>query len=150
MALTILEINNIIDGKEVSECLKSDKKTTIVCPNPALADELRASLKDYLSHFETLTVAKFSSNLLEHFEPEREVMRKSELKVLLSTLWKLKFKESSSASFEQCFDILTDLRSYTLESHLIDAVLERMSKEVAECVRTFWLVMKEQEVAMNI
>lgn len=143
MALSVKLLNDITTAPKYSS---SEGMTWIVCPNPTIADATRVSIEQESLSVQTMTVAKFLNDLFKEHFPDSETVRKSDLKLLLSVVWKNQFIVDKNLSFNQSFDLLTDLRSYTLSETLIDSVLDLFPDEVAQSVRYFWLVMDKQDI----
>ncbi len=146
MALGVIVLDDSVSYKGLESSLNKEKASLVICPNPIIADACRENFSEFSEKLETVTVAKFLNDLFSYYYNEQEIVRKSDLKLLLSVIWKAKFLNEKEMSFDQCFDILTDLRSFTLDSELIDAVLEKFSESIAKCVKYFWLVIEGQEM----
>jgi hypothetical protein len=146
MALGVIVLDDSVSYKGLESSLNKDKSSLVICPNPIIADACRVNFSGFSENLETVTVAKFLNDLFSYYFNDQEIVRKSDLKLLLSVIWKSKFLNEKEMSFDQCFDILTDLRSFTLDSELIDTVLERFSENIAKCVKYFWLVIAGQEI----
>lgn len=146
MALGVIVLDDSVSYKGLESSLNKEKYSLVICPNPVIADACRVNFSAFSDKLETVTVAKFLNDLFTYYFTEKEIVRKSDLKLLLSVIWKAKFLNEKEMSFDQCFDILTDLRSFTLDSNLIDGVLEKFSENIAKCVKYFWLIIDGQEI----
>lgn len=148
MSLSVIKYNNLESLLNLEFDLSAHSRWKVVCPNPTLADAFREKMGFPSSDFslETTTVSKYLSDLMKVHFPEKKVFRKSELFLMMATVWKMKFSEEDSSLFHQAFEILTDLRSFTLEKQLIENLLEHYHPVVSEAVKTFWLVMENQNV----
>ncbi|MCR9203088.1 MAG: PD-(D/E)XK nuclease family protein [Halobacteriovoraceae bacterium] len=148
MSFSVIKYNNLDNLLQLEFDLSDHSRWKIICPNPTLADAFREKVKTHSQEFtlETTTVSKYLSDLLtEHF-PDKKVYRKSELFLMMATVWKMRFSQEDPSLFHQAFEILTDLRSFTLNKQLIENLLELYHPVVAEAVKTFWLIMEDQEV----
>lgn len=148
LPLSVIKFNNIRENTHLKFDLSSNLNWQVVCPNPAVADAFRNNLEERQGEeaIETTTIAKFLSDLFKKCFPDRSVSRKSELLKILGTVWKLKFDGEDSAFFHQSFELFTDLRSFTLDKSLMEQVLESYHPIVSESVKTFWLVLENQEI----
>lgn len=148
MPLSVIKYENIIDNLNLNFDLGEIAYWQIVCPNPVVADSFRFNLAkgSNSSRFESTTIAKFLGDLFLKCFGEKKVSRKSELLKILGTVWKLKFEGEDTSYFHQSFELFTDLRSFTLDKSLMDIVLENYHPVVAESVKTFWLVLENQQI----
>lgn len=148
MAFSVIKYNSLESLLELKFSLDQHEKWKVVCPNPVLADAFREklSLVGHNVHVETTTISKYLSELLMHYFPEKKVYRKSELFLMMATIWKMRFSSEDPSLFHQAFEILTDLRSFTLNKELIENILQQYHPVVAQAVKTFWLIMEDQEI----
>jgi len=119
----------------------NDLNTTVVCPNPIIADGFRDKLGES-ENVEVVTIAKFVSELVSTFTEEMKINRKSELMIILAGVWKSKFNDLPNELFHQSFTLFTDLRSYTLDSNLINEVLVNLDPKMAEVIAVFWQIVE--------
>src|SRR5665647_429174 len=115
-------------------------ETIFIAPSPAKADGLRNILPLALSS-DVVTIAKFTSNLIEHLwsEVERpEVKRKSDLLLVFGILKNKYLPELGFEQFTQAYNLFSDLRSFTLDEEALSTVMEEQSPEVRKAVGLFW------------
>lgn len=148
MPLSVKIFENISVSNDLNFDLTSCSSWEVICPNPTVADSFRENIAQSEFDFavESTTIAKFLSDLFQKCFPDVKVSRKSELLKILATVWKLKFEGKDPAFFYQSFELFTDLRSFTLDKGLMDVVLEHYHPIVSESVKTFWLVLENQNI----
>ena len=128
------------------EFLDSNEKATIVCPNPQVADDIRDRLGKDQTNFETVTVSFFTKNLFQVYLPEQEIYRKTKLLMELGTLFKGKFPHLPQEQFFSAFNIITDLRSFSVSLEHMEDVLEKMEPDLAEIIKWFLAYMDHQDI----
>lgn len=148
VAFSVMKYKHLETLLKLNFDLSSHARWQVVCPNPTLADAFRNKMQSGADGvtLETTTVSKYLSDLLSEAFPEKKVYRKSELFLMMATVWKMRFADQDPSLFHQAFEILTDLRSFTLNKQLIENLLELYHPVVSEAVKTFWLIMEDQEV----
>ncbi len=150
MPLSVNIFENLLDSNYLNFDLSSRANWDVICPNPTVADSFRENLKrrekSDSKTIESTTIAKFLSDLFKRCFPEAKVSRKSELLQVLATVWKIKFEGEDPAFFHQSFELFTDLRSFTLDKGMIDTVLESYHPVVSDSVKTFWLILENQNI----
>lgn len=148
MPLSVIKFDKITDNLTLNFDLGDLKHFQVICPNPAVADSFRVSLKKIEKDnvVESTTIAKFLSDLFTKSFGDKKVTRKSELLKILGTVWKIRFEGQDPSLFHQAFELFTDLRSFTLDKSMMDTVLEHYHPIVNESVKTFWLVLENQEI----
>jgi hypothetical protein len=122
-----------------------DLSTVVVCPNPLVADGFREKLQISSlgsENLEVVTIAKFVADLVKIHTEDLKITRKSELMVILAGVWKSKFDNLPDELFHQSFTLFTDLRSYTLDSNLINEVLSHLDPKMAEVIAVFWQIIE--------
>lgn len=141
--ILISELNDFFDA-HLSE-LGSDK-LQIITPNPVKADEVRYLLSEQFSSLnaDVVTISHFTSELLQKIDIEGELKRKSELLLVLATIWKKYQPEASAESFLQAFTLFTDLRSYSTEIDLFDGVFETLDPMLVQSLKVFWSYLSMQ------
>lgn len=124
------------------------KQVTIITPNPALADIARTRFFAVHGNVQTITIAKFlKDELMELIAGEQleNFKGKSNLNLLLGSLWKIKKNKSSYELFKRCFQILTDFRSFTLNDDILETILENYDQELATGVLWFHKVLSQMD-----
>ena len=115
----------------------SQKKTLIITPSPNYSDMLRTQLVGHSSQFQVITIAKFIRDELQSLFDE-EILRnfkgKSELLLELSTVFKRMFPDEEYAFFEQSFTLLTDFRSFSLSSDVLESILDQYPTKMKKAV----------------
>lgn len=107
----------------------------VIAPSPQMADIIRRRLAPHNSNIDVLTISKFLRDelgVLVGDDVSENYRGKSELLLLLSTLWKkLEIPESSYELFQRCFKLLTDLRSFSMSSDVLETALEHFDENIA-------------------
>lgn len=97
---------------------------TVITPNPAMADTIRKILGPSVN---AITISRFLNDELKALV-DRDILEnaksKSELILFLATIWSSIYPEGSFELFDRSFNLLTDLRSFTLDSTVMKSVLE--------------------------
>jgi len=112
----------------------------VICPNPVSADAFRKKSKK--NNVEVITIAKYLNDEIG----DVKVKRKGELLLFLSFVWKQFFSESKYESFVQAFNLLTELRSFTLDFTQVLELLEDRDEDIAKAVKVFWYYILENEI----
>lgn len=129
---------------QISQQAQEKDNVLLVAPNPGLADYYRERYSDY----EVTTVASFLANILMDFLPEhKESFRgKADLLTLLAASWHKQFPNRSFDDFEYCYNILSDLRSYSVAADILNTVLEEYPEKIKEGVLLLYRVMNALEI----
>ncbi len=115
-----------------------------VTPSPAKADGLRTRLTGMKSQ-DVITIAKFTSTLVEHLwdNGERpEVKRKSELLLIFGILKNKYLPQLGYEQFTQAYNLFSDLRSFTLNEDALTSVLDEQPEEIRRAVELFWKLLE--------
>ncbi len=119
----------------------------IICPNPTLADDIRTRIpKSRRSEIQTLTIAKFMSDLIAELTPNLNILRKAELMLELSVVWKVKFNYLPASVFFNAFHLTTDLRSFTLDLALIEEILDEYDEDTSLVIRWFFSYIEQRNI----
>ncbi len=124
-------------------------KVSIITPNPNVADMARVKFSKCHENIETITVAKFLRDELSQLLTEEELSNfqgKSELNLLLGSLWKMGRPESSYELFKRSFQMLTDFRSFSMNEEILKTVLEEYEEELGGAVFWFHKIMGQMEI----
>jgi CRISPR/Cas system-associated exonuclease Cas4 (RecB family) len=111
-----------------------------VAPSPAKADGLRTRLSKTDSQ-DVITIAKFTSNLVEALWDKNEkpdVKRKSELLLIFGILKNKYLPDLGYEQFTQAYNLFSDLRSFTLNEEALTSVLDEQPEIINKAVRLFW------------
>lgn len=107
----------------------------IVAPSPQTADIIRRKIGHNLADVDVLTISKFLKDELSVLvgdEVSQNYRGKSDLLLLLSTLWKkLGLENPSYELFQRCFHLLTDLRSFSMSDDVLETALEHFDDSIA-------------------
>jgi len=122
-----------------------NKKVTVICPHPTLADNSRLIFD---SDFKILTISRFIKDQLALAFPESQIVpkTKADLLLFLSGVWRQKIGPEKLETFKQAFKLFTELRSFTLDLNLIEEILPEFGEEVATALRLFWAVCEQLEL----
>lgn len=127
------------------------EKVIFITPSPFHADTLRSKLSRQakIQNFDVITMSKYlkdelvslvDSEVLEKFKG------KAELILYLSTAWKAISSELNVGLFKKAFNLLTDLRSFSLSDQVIDAALEDFDSEISHSVMAFQKVIEHENI----
>lgn len=111
-----------------------------VTPSPAKADGLRTRLSGK-SSLDVITIAKFTSNLVEELwknEEKPQVKRKAELLLIFGILKNKYLPDLGYEQFTQAYNLFSDLRSFTLNEEALTSVLEEQPEVIRQAVQLFW------------
>jgi len=114
-----------------------------ICPNPDSADRFREIFQEF--NWDFLTIFKFVSNLLSrdpNFNSDR-LRSKSELLLTLTVIWREQFSESSVKDFKAAVTLFTELRSYFLDSKILESILHLLPERFQKMIFVFWKIMEE-------
>lgn len=124
-------------------------KVTVITPNPNIADIARTKLKEVHAGLETVTIARFLRDELKQLLSDEELTNfqgKSELNLLLGSLWKMGRANSSYELFKRSFQMLTDFRSFTLNEDILKTVLEEYEEELGGAVFWFHKILSQMDI----
>jgi hypothetical protein len=110
-----------------------------VTPSPAKADGLRTRLAGASN--DVITIAKFTSGLVELLWPSGEkpqVKRKSELLLIFGILKNKYLPELGYEQFTQAYNLFSDLRSFTLNQDALSSVMDEQPEIIKKAVSLFW------------
>ncbi|MCT4643265.1 MAG: PD-(D/E)XK nuclease family protein [Bacteriovoracaceae bacterium] len=131
-----------------TEFSKENQSYIVITPSPSHADTARALFGD-ASMFDVQTISNF---IKDEFEAlfEQEVLsqkkNKSGLALILGAAWKSAGLGSNYELFKKCFDILTDLRSYTLNKDILESLLEKFDDDISQIVMTFSHILEALDI----
>lgn len=115
-----------------------------ITPSPAKADGLRSLLTES-SSTDVVTIAKFTSELVNHLwqgEERPEVKRKADLLLIFGILKNKYLPDLGFEQFTQAYNLFSDLRSFTLNEDALSTVMEEQSPEVGKAVELFWRLLE--------
>lgn len=112
-----------------------------VTPNTQQADSLRTIVQknDWVANFDVITIANF----IRKEWCETEIIQKSDIITVLGVAWKKFFPQRPYAQFSRGLNLLTDLRSYSLDINLISSILDDFDQEQRKIVELFWKLCDE-------
>ena len=119
-------------------------KIEYVTPSPAKADGLRTRLTSQNSQ-DVITIAKFTSNLVEHLwagEEKPQVKRKSELLLIFGILKNKYLPDLGYEQFTQAYNLFSDLRSFTLNEDALTSVLDEQPEIIKQAIKLFWKLLE--------
>jgi CRISPR/Cas system-associated exonuclease Cas4 (RecB family) len=135
--------------KALSHQLIGSEHVTIITPNPAQADAARLRFGSVHNNFEAITIAKFlKDELIQLFGQERleNFRSKSELSLLLGSLWKIRRPNDSYEIFKRCFQLLTDFRSFTMNEAVLATIMENFDDQLAQSVIEFHNLLNQMDI----
>jgi hypothetical protein len=116
-----------------------------VTPSPSKADGLRSRLTGNRG-IDVVTIAKFTSNLIEALWPRDnrpQVKRKSELLLIFGILKNRILPELEFEQFNQAYNLFSDLRSFTLHQDTLSSVLDEQPEIIKRAVLMFWELLEQ-------
>jgi hypothetical protein len=130
--------------------LKSDQYTTkIICPSPVHSDVLRSKLGSHSADFQVLTIAKFvKDELVELLDEEilQNFKGKAELKLLMASIYKRLMPEHNYDAFDLSFNLLTDLRSFSVNEDVLESILDQYNLDIKKSVLGMHKVLEQLAV----
>ncbi len=133
--LTILQIGKTQDFFNYEELHAGE--LTIVTPNPAAADLVRKTFNSLERRVNSITISKFMKEELNSLFDEDQLLNfrgKSELSLLLGAIWKKIDRGDDFVGFQKAFNLLTELRSFSMSEQVFETVLEHYDDYTAEGV----------------
>ena len=115
-------------------------KSLIIAPSPLIADNLRSVSPEA----NVLTISKWSSDQLSKTKKQR--IRKSELMLRLSAVWKHYFPEGKAQTFREDFELFTELRAFTLNLELLAEFFKELSAETVRAMLIFWTYVDQENL----
>jgi len=115
-----------------------------VTPSPSKADGLRTRLSGRRG-IDVVTIAKFTSNLIEALWPKDnrpQVKRKSELLLIFGILKNRILPELEFEQFNQAYSLFSDLRSFSLHQDVLSSVLDEQPEIIKRAVLMFWQLLE--------
>lgn len=120
----------------------------VICPSPREADNFREKTKD-LGLFgaeSVVTISKFTTDQLIASEGKDKIKslkkNKADLILELGPLWKQYFPTDNYNQFIQAFNLLTELRSFTLDFsqilEIFEEVPEGFDENIIKAMKIFW------------
>lgn len=128
----------------LTEMESQEGEKVYVAPSPAKADGLRNRLSANSSQ-DVITIAKFTSNLVEALwqgEEKPLVKRKSELLLIFGILKDKYLPELGYEQFNQAYNLFSDLRSFTLDQDALSSVLDEQPEIIKKAVLLFWKLLE--------
>src|SRR3989338_7676028 len=116
-----------------------------ITPSPAKADGLRERLVAHSGPYDVITIAKFTSHLMQHLwegQTKPSVKRKSELLLIFGILKNRYLPLLGFEQFTQAYNLFSDLRSFTLNEDALSSVLEEQPEEIRQAVKLFWQLLE--------
>lgn len=127
----------------------ADLSLTYIFPNPQLADDFRNRFNDLglLGKRDVITISNFIKGELHDLEAfAKNYKGKAQLIPCLIPRWKNNIEKPSFEKFLHTFNLLTDLRSFTLDFNLVEEVLSEFDAELAKGLEVFWKTLEDDEL----
>ncbi|WP_408098676.1 PD-(D/E)XK nuclease family protein [Peredibacter sp. HCB2-198] len=124
----------------LTEMETHEGEKVFITPSPAKADGLRSRLKSQQA-FDVITIAKFTSNLVQalwSMDDRPAVKRKSELLLIFGILKNKYLPDLGYEQFTQAYNLFSDLRSFTLNEDALTSVLDEQPEIIKQAVQLFW------------
>lgn len=117
----------------------------LIAPSPGKADSLRTQLIREGLAADVVTIAKFTSHLIETLWEGRDlpsIKRKSDLLLTFAILKNRYFPQMGFEQFMQGYNLFSELRSFSVDLAPLQSILEEESPEVTEVVTLFWKILE--------
>lgn len=112
----------------------------IIAPSPLIADNLRSVVPEA----NVVTISKWVSDQLSKTKKQR--IRKSELMLRLSAVWKHYFPEGKAQTFREHFELFTELRAFTLNLELLAEFFKELEAETVRSMLIFWAFVDQESL----
>jgi hypothetical protein len=119
---------------------QKEAKTYVIAPSPDQADSLRQNfLRSSHPHhaLEVITISHFIKTMLDSSCLTLDYHAKSSMLIKLATVWKKFFSEYPYEYFSRSYNLLTDLRSFTLDQDILNTVLEQYDPLYQKAIAVF-------------
>lgn len=143
--LTVLLVSKTLDFYHCD----LDKTPIVVCPNPQTADLVRKNFENAQRKVESVTISRFIKDELISLIEENQLQNfrgKSELNLLLGAIWKRIGQDGDYVSFKKAFNLLTELRSFSMSDQVFEAVLEHYDKTLGDTVLLMHRLLEEMNI----
>jgi hypothetical protein len=120
----------------------------VITPSPSKADSFRLRFHHKAS-FDVITISKFTASLLEKVSANSVVnnlKRKAEIVLIFGILRSKYFPHLNFESFWECYEIFSDLRSFSLNSEITNQVIEELPSESQKVILLFDQLIKNLEI----
>lgn len=117
------------------------EKVNIIVPNAKISDDVYFFLPEDLR--KSVNLFTISTFLKRHI---KDISRKSDLLILLSSTFKRFFPEEGFDLFYRTFELFTELRSYTLTLEPLQDVLSGFDPKIEKCFLVFWQIFEQLEI----
>jgi len=128
------------DDKNLKRHMQSfEDDYIVVTPSPVHADMARLFF-DSQRNFDVITISNFIKTYTESIfddDFELKLKRKSELNLILASLWKIMNKDASFELFQKSFNLLTDFRAFSLNEDILSTILENYNEQISNSVLWF-------------
>ncbi len=114
-------------------------KTLLVAPSPALADELGQKV-------DSVTIGRLISVQLSHYCPKFSMKKKADALLELSTIWFKFFPGRKVEEFFYIYELLSELRSFTLNFDLVSEIIDRVDETTKLAVKIFWKYFEDTNI----
>lgn len=135
---------DLILYSQIPQFIGQTSKITVVVPGPAEADQARLLVRE--GHIEVVTISHFISSLISNFTQIQKVYRKSELLLMLAFFWKSQNVDPSFELFNQSYNLLTDLRSFSTNINLFENVFKSYDEKISDAVKLYWHFFEQQQI----
>ncbi len=109
-----------------------------------MSDKIRQNLQNNDIDLDVITISKFRDNELTFFLGDGiEIQSKAELLLFFATMWKRFFPDNEYEHFIRAFNLLTDLRSFSLDGELYESVLVEYDEILKKAVIIFNELLKQ-------
>lgn len=128
------------DITEISDLVLQKDHWKAICPSPQKSDMFREIVNEMGlgDRVQVMTISKFVSDILSLAPDAEKIERvgKSQLLMDLWTLWKIKVNNDYE-KYRFCFDLFTEIRSYSLESAIVEDIKELIEPQNYEGLLLF-------------
>lgn len=133
------------------QAYQGNERAITVCPSPSIADDFRGSALSCQSHAaeSVTTYSQFLNSLFEvtnQSDLQERVATKSQLMMILGMTWKKFFNHKKPQAFFDIFEKLTDLRSYSTHSMVIQEFLSFFDEDTQKALLAFNSTLEEMGI----
>ena len=139
------DITSLLDYiSELPEQSQDGKRVSVLCPDPNTADKLRERLGE---KFLVQTISAGLKGLMtENNLDFLDIYRKSELIFELWVAWKKFGMKESFFLFNNCFNLVTELRGYSTNTDQVIDLLQEANEELFKGFAFYFVIIKKRKL----
>jgi RecB family exonuclease len=136
----VLEVVFYQTNQDLLKRMREENPPLVICPSPQIADNLRSLVPE----LNVITISKWTSDHLKSLGLTR--VRKSELMIKLSAVWRHYFPNEGTSVFLEAFELFTELRSYTLNMELLNEFMQELEENIRKSILVFWAYVDQEKL----